>query len=101
MQLKIFTLSIFLFLVATPIYALTPECIQIQTSQSITTCTDLKAYINSNNPFSDCGDTINQRLCCCPATTLPKAKPKTLIISSIIGFFAILTIVTLLYKKNE
>lgn len=100
MQLKIFLIIIFL-LVASPALAINPQCLQAEL-QVYSNCSDVKKnYIFSKNPLIDCGSQSNERICCCPATIVNQAKPKYLLIGSIVAFFAIITTFALFNKRNE
>lgn len=64
-------------------------------------CSSLKGnYREVNN--NQCTEYVsNQSVCCCSESIISEAKPKYLLIASVVAFFAILTALVFFYRKNE
>ena len=58
-----------------------------------------EGYINSSDP-KNCDNLGKEGLCCCPLSVTEKTSPKYILIASVTGFLGLLTIITLIAKKN-
>lgn len=88
---KILVISIIIFL---PLIVGAQSCRWVNQNS----CPEIAPIISD---IRECTEThASQGLCCCSEEG-NSPSPKFLLISSIIGFFAILTAVILFYKKNE
>ena len=93
---------IMLLLASSEALAAEPSCLLVDTSLS---CAQLNGYTTSANFERDCGTKLpNGTSCCCPASApsiASRFSPKTIIIFSLVGVFAILTIGILIFRKND
>lgn len=57
---------------------------------------------SSNASCTSDGKSIDDTVCCCPTVvTQTSSSPKLLLIGSVVGFFAIITILILALQKND
>lgn len=96
--------SFALYLLVSLIPSLTPtakaDCYAVNQNSK---CSSIgKEYFLLTNSSQKCNTYLpSGMICCCTLDRIISTKPKYLLISSVIAFFAILTGLVFFYKKNE
>lgn len=103
-SLNLMLLNLFLFLIVSILFQITPtanaECYAVGQNSSCSTLG--KQYFLLDSSKQKCSTYLpSNTICCCTLDNIVTTKPKYLLISSVVAFFAILTGLVFFYKKNE
>lgn len=100
--LAFFSLVLYLLLSLIPLITPTAKADCYAVNQNSKCSSIGKEYFLLTNSSQKCNTYLPpDTMCCCTIGHIALTKPKYLLISSVVAFFAILTTLVFFYKKNE